>query len=209
MKFLLSLMMFAATCTAFAQGTSEAILSYYANDTSGVVSSTAGWTFQPTNGFLTVTSLGCFANVFVNNPTANAIEVGLWAPDGSLLASNSITPSSTLSDQTRYESITPVVLDPGQLYHVGVFYLGGSLGLDVASPSTGGSVSNSLPIQLDGAVHSTSGFTSPTVQDGPAGSIYVGPNFEYQGGGVPEPSAGLLLGLGGVLLAARRRNQRL
>jgi hypothetical protein len=119
MKFLLSLAVFAASWPAFAQGTSEAILGY-SNSISGFVSTTAGWTFQSTNT-LTATSLGCFANVFANNPAVTNIEVGLWAPDGSLLASNSVTPSSTLLNQTRYESITPVTLNSGQIYHLGVF----------------------------------------------------------------------------------------
>src|ERR1035437_7538576 len=104
MKKLLSLAMLAATWTAFAQGTFEAIQSYDYNIT-GSVNATAGWTFQTTN-FLSVTSLGCFADVFVNNATVNSIQVGLWAPDGSLLASSTVTPSSTLFDQTRSEEHT-------------------------------------------------------------------------------------------------------
>jgi hypothetical protein len=59
MKFMLSLAALTATCTALAQGTSEAILSY-TDSISGFVSATAGWTFQATNS-LAVTELGCFA----------------------------------------------------------------------------------------------------------------------------------------------------
>ena len=176
MKFLFSLAVLAASWTACAQGTS-AIQGYLYNVSGSVSNATAGWTFQTTTG-LTVTNLGCFADVFVHNPDVTAIQVGLWAPGGSLLASDTVTPSSalSLSDQTRYESITPVFLTSGQLYHVGVFYAGW-LGLDLPGPSTGG-------------------------------SIYAGPNFLYYKGGIPEPSSWLLLGLGGLLLAARRNHQR-
>ena len=196
--------MLAATWTAFAQGTFEAIQSYDYNIT-GSVNATAGWTFQTTN-FLSVTSLGCFADVFVNNATVNSIQVGLWAPDGSLLASSTVTPSSTLFDQTLYVSITPVTLNPGQLYHVGVFYAGGALGLDVPTPETGGSVSPAPEIQLGGTAVSSSGFAFPAEVPGTSGSIYAGPNFRYQNG-VPEPSSWLLLGLGGLLLNARWRSR--
>ena len=204
MKKLLSLAVLAATWTACAQGTFEAIQSYV-YDVSGSVTATAGWTFQTTTP-LSATSLGCFADVFVNNTTVNAIQVGLWAPDGSLLASNTVTPSSTLFDQTRYVSITPVLLNPGQLYHVGIFYGGGTLGLDIPGSSIGGSVSPAPEIQLGGTAVSSSGFAFPAEVPGTSGSIYAGPNFRYQNG-VPEPSAWLLLGLGGVLLAARLRSR--
>ena len=204
MKKLLSLAVLAATWTACAQGTFEAIQSYV-YEVSGSVTATAGWTFQTTTP-LSATSLGCFADVFVNNTTVNAIQVGLWAPDGSLLASNTVTPSSTLFDQTRYVSITPVLLNPGQLYHVGIFYGGGTLGLDIPGSSIGGSVSNSPAIQVGALALSSSGFSFPAEQSGTGGSIYGGPNFRYQKG-VPEPSSWLLLGLGGALLAARLRTR--
>jgi len=201
MKFLLSIAALAAACNGWAQGTSEAILNY-SNSISGLVTATAGWTFQTTTT-LFATELGCFTNVFYNNVSVTTIEVGLWGPDGSLLASNSITPASTLFDQSRYGSITPVLLNPGLIYHLGIFFTGGSLGLDVAGSSTGGSVSTMPDIHLRGTAFSASGFAFPAEMPGPDGSIYAGPNFRYQGG-VPEPSACVLLCLGGLLLAARR-----
>src|ERR1039458_3182500 len=87
MKFLLLIAALTATCTALAQEASEAILDY-TDDLGAFVNVTVGWTFQ-TSTTLTVTSLGCFADVFVNNPGLNAIQVGLWDHNGSLLASRS------------------------------------------------------------------------------------------------------------------------
>ena len=178
MKYLLSLAVLAATFTGLAQGPSEAILGF---GTSGVIGygGTLGWTFQSTNAFA-VTQLGCFAKVFEDNPGVTSVQVGLWNHSGLLLASNSITPSSSLFDQTRYESITPVALASGQVYHLGVSYPGGSLGLDVAGPTVGGSVTVAPAIQVDAVAFADSGFVSPVAMSGTAGSIVVGPNFRFQ-----------------------------
>ncbi len=43
-----------------------------------------------------MTELGCFAKVFDDNPAVTAVQVGLWDHSGSLLASSSITPGSSL-----------------------------------------------------------------------------------------------------------------
>ena len=178
MKFLLAITALAATCTGFAQQDSEAILDYTAS-ISAYVDTTAGWTFQTTNA-LTVTELGCFAKVFVDNPAVSAIQVGLWDYNGTLLASNSITPGSILFDQTRYESVTPVSLDLGQTYHLGVYYSGGSIGLDAAVAALGDSVSTSVEIQLGALAVANAGFASPQEVEGTPNSIYAGPNFRFQ-----------------------------
>ena len=178
MKFLLLIAALTATCTALAQEASEAILDY-TDDLGAFVNVTVGWTFQ-TSTTLTVTSLGCFADVFVNNPGLNAIQVGLWDHNGSLLASNSITPGSTLFDQTRYESIIPIALNSGQTYHLGAYYSSGYIGFDVADPSVGGSVSTSAQVQLGARAIGSARFASPAEEAGTAGSIYAGPNFRFQ-----------------------------
>jgi hypothetical protein len=178
MKFLLSLAALAATCTGLAQGISEAILGSEASSTIAYAA-TLGWTFESTNAFA-VTQLGCFTNVFEDYPLVTSVQVGLWNDSGVLLASNSITPSSSLVDQTRYESITPVALAPGQVYHLGISYPGGSLGLFVAGPTVGGSVTTAPEIQVDAVASANNGFTSPVALAGTAGSIIVGPNFRFQ-----------------------------
>ena len=179
MKYLLSLVALAATGSALAQGISEAILGYDADGVIEYSGATAGWTFQSTNA-AAVTWLGCFANVFEDNLLVTSVQVGLWDDGGNLLASNSITPASILFDQTYYEPIIPVWLGPGQVYHLGVYYPGGGLSIDVADPTAGGSVTTSPGIQVDGIAFATNGFTSPVVQPGTTNAIVAGPNFRYQ-----------------------------
>ena len=178
MKYLLSLAVLAATFTGLAQAPSEAILGF---GTSGVIGygGTLGWTFESTNAFA-VTRLGCFTNVFANYPDVTSVQVGLWNNSGLLLASNSITPSSSLFDQSRYESITPVALASGQVYHIGVSYPGGKLGLDVAGATVGGSVTADPVIQVDAVALANGSFSSPVALAGTFGSIVVGPNFRFQ-----------------------------
>ena len=190
MRFLLSLAMLAAAWTAGAQTSSEAILGYYANATAGLFfGGTAGWTFQVTAP-ITVTELGCLANFFPNNPVAAQVEVGLWAPDGSLLASYSITPGSALFDQSRYGAVAPVALSTNQTYHIGAYFPNDSFSLDVALPSYGGSVAPSPGILLLGTASGSGGFASPMPDDGADGGAYLGPNFLFQ----PRPSLAIQLG---------------
>jgi hypothetical protein len=179
MKYLLSLVVLTVTCSALAQGISEAILGYDADGVVGYAEATAGWTFQSTNA-CAVTWLGCFANVFEDNPYVTSVQVGLWDDSGHVLASNSITPASILFDQTYYEPIIPIWLGPGQVYHLGVYYPGGGLSIDVADPAVGGSVSASPGIQVGGIAFATNGFTSPVAQPGTTNSIIAGPNVRFQ-----------------------------
>jgi hypothetical protein len=205
MRFLLAVVVLAAAWTAGAQGTSEAVLGF-SNAGTALFNGAAGWTFQTTTT-VTVTELGCLADFFPNND-ATQIQVGLWGPGGSLLASNTITSTSSLTDQSRYESVAPVALNPGQTYSVGVYYPA-EFSLDGAGPSYGGSVTNSEDIILLGTAQGHDGFSAPPAEPGTAGNSYLGPNFQYEGPLVPEPSSCLLLALGGALLAARRRRHQL
>ena len=205
MKILPLIAALAMTCNAWAQGTSEAIPDY-TQSAIAPVSSTAGWTFETTTNLL-VLDLGCFTNVFLGNPSLTDVEVGLWAPDRSLLASTIISQNtSTAFDHALYGAITPVLLSPGQIYHIGVFALpSGNLFLDAA---IAGDFSSTPDISVRGTALAVAGFAFPVETQPPDGAIYAGPNFRYREG-VPEPSSALLLCLGGWLLLARRRDQRL
>jgi hypothetical protein len=203
MRFLLAIAVLASTFSGFAQGTSEAIIRY-TNNAVASVSGTVGWTFQ-TSESIAATDLGCFAYVFANNPSVAQIQVGLWNEIGTLLASRIVTSGSSLTNDTRYESISPVALDPGQTYRIGAYYAGGNLGFRIAGPLGGGGISNAPAILLGGMARGGAGFSSPVPIQGTPGSIYAVPNFRFD---VPEPCSWLLLSLGGLLLAARRRHQR-
>ena len=207
MKLLLSLVAAAAVWTASAQGTFQAVLSY-STDISSFFAGTAGYTFQ-TTGFLTVTELGCFDYLFGAN-NQGPIEVGLWAPDGLLMASNTITSGSPMVGQTRYEPIPEVSLAPGSVYHLGAFSPSNTtftIFLNIAAPSVGGSVVTSSEIQLRALASTSGAFASPAEVSGTGGALYLGPNFQYRTG-VPEPSSSLLLGRAGAILAARRSRMR-
>lgn len=119
MKRLLTLVMLATAWTAGAQGTTEAILGYNAlNAVSGQVSGTAGWSFEVTNA-VTVTELGCIANVFTKNTDVTEVQIGLWASSGTLLASSIIRPTNSPVNLSLYGEVTPVAIGPGQTYYLG------------------------------------------------------------------------------------------
>lgn len=200
MKILLQLAALALVLTANAQGTTEAVLSY-SNAIAGIFQGTVGWTFQ-TTAEITVTDLGAFTNVVASQTN---IQVGLWDSSNNLLASNTITPSSTLSNQTRYASINPVLCVPGIVYHLGAFYPNASsISLNVVDPALDGTVALSPEIQLRGSAQNTnSSFASPIELNGADGSIYLAPNFKYSL--VPEPSGLTLFCLGGLMFTALAR----
>ena len=186
-----------------AQAASEGIVSYVGSD-GGYVVGTAGWTFQPLAP-ISVTSLGCFDYIFGGN-SQSPMSIGLWAPDGSLLASNSVSSTSSLLGQSRYESITPVALAPGLTYHIGAYNpSNGVTVLLAAVPADGGSVSTSPLIQLGTAVANFSGFAFPNSEQGGPGAAFLVPNFQFVA--VPEP-ASFILGLLGLLMLVNRRTSQ-
>jgi len=188
--------------TAIAQGNSEAVQNF-SSPTSGNINGTVGWTFTTLNS-LSVTGLGAFNYVVAGQ---GSIQVGLWADNGTLLASNTIITSSGLTNQTRYESIQPVLLVPGNIYHIGAFALGGTILVDVVSPDVGGSVTISPDIHLRGTAESggtTFGF--PAENTPLDAGIYLGPNFRYSAS-VPEPSTFALLGVSTAAFVIFRRRR--
>jgi len=152
--------MLATAWTAGAQGTTAAIQAYAANGVVGLFDSqTAGWTFQVAAP-ITITELGCLADFFPHNPAATQIRVGLWASDGSRLASTSIT--------------------PGQTYQIGAYWAEGLFSLDAAFPLYGGTVTPATTILLLGSALGDGGYTAPLTEAGGDGGTYLGPNFLFQ-----------------------------
>ena len=201
MRLLISIVGAAAVWTAYGQGTFEAVEDYD-NPTAPIWDGTVGGTFDVTNP-VTVVALGCFDYLF--GPGQGAIEVGLWDDTGTLLASNTITAGSTLVNQSRYQSINPLLLDPNQLYHLGAFPTNGTwINLQIAAPSVGGSIVTAPEIVLGNSAQVVGGFASPIAVPNTPGAFYLAPNFEFQNG-APEPSPRLLVALAGLLFLACRK----
>jgi hypothetical protein len=207
MRLLASIVAAAAVWTAYGQGTFEAVEDYDPdNQTPALWDGTVGAAFGVTND-ITVTALGCFD--YLLGPGQGAVEVGLWNSTGALLASNTITASSTLFNQSRYQAVTPVFLVPGQTYHLGAFPTNGTWsGLYIEAPSVGGSVVTAPEIVLGNSAQVAGGFASPIEVTNTPGAYYLAPNFEFQNS-TPEPSPGLLLTLAGLLfLTCKKRRSR-
>ena len=154
MKLFFGCAVLAATLTVKAQ-TSEALLNYSPNG-GGYANGTAGWTFQPLTD-ISVTALGCL-NYSLTNSGAQPIEVGLWAANGTLLASNTITTGSLSLDISHYEFITPVMLASNQLYYLGAFATSGAMDITAYDPQSRivlGSATMSPEIQLGAGAHSS------------------------------------------------------
>ena len=202
MKIMLHIAALALAFSAKAQGNSEAVLNFTNSATSGILSGTLGWTFTPLSPLL-VSDLGVLSSVVGSQ---GPIEVGIWAPNGTLLASNTITSSSSLTNFTRYESITPVLLNQGSIYHIGAFSpTSGNLFVNVISTNVGGSVAVSPDLQLRATAQSSSSTFSFPVESSPLDSgMYLAANFRYSKT-TPEPSSVVLLAFGVVALAVFRR----
>jgi len=198
--FRLGLALLVAAMSVRADNRSEAILNY-AGSTSEIYSTIysaingpVGFTFQPLTT-ISVTELGYFDYILTR---PGSISVGLWAADGTLLASNTITSGSLLLDQSRYESITPIFLQAGETYYVAAFSATGPFSAVAVDPNDGaanGYATSSPEIQIGQvAYENNSVFGFPATLDGLPGSAIIAPNFEFQV--VPEPTALGLMGAG-------------
>src|ERR1051325_631205 len=180
----------------------EGILTYTATDV-GYVAGTSGWSFVPTTP-ISVTSLGCFDYVLSVNQ--NPLLIGLWASDGTLLASHNVSTASPLLNQTHYESISPVSLNAGLTYYLGAYSAAqGIVVLNASEPTSGGVVNTSANIQLGQAGANFSGFAVPNNLQGSPGSAFLTANFQYV---VPEPSAAALWSLAAAALAWHRNRSK-
>jgi hypothetical protein len=203
MKILAQIFGLALACSAVAQGTIEAIPSY-STGIAGSLSGTVGWTFQATN-YLQITELGCFSYLL---PTTNdAIEIGLWNDDGTLVASNQVTEAGDFLNGAYYTPITPILLTPFVTYHLGAFSTNGLVGVQVFIPDVqpGDFVRFSQPIVLRGSAQSGgAGFAYPPENNGPNGAVILAPTFLFHDS-VPEPAGLSLLALAGAAFVCRKR----
>ncbi len=132
--------------------------------------------FTPTIS-IWVTALG-----YVNPGSSVGNEVGLYdVSTTTLLASTTITSSSTLSGSFLYQTIAPVLLTAGNEYAVSGLYTTGDGAIGYTADSGVGVASE---ITFDGYKYdSSSSLDLPTILYTPP---IFGPNFEYVP--VPEPT---------------------
>lgn len=190
---------------------------------------TRGWDFfnnspYGSSNYMAVTQLGVFDQG--GDGLANAHEIGIWAANGTLLASTTI-PAGTVAplvDGYRYMPITPVLLPPSAfpsphpfIVAVAAAYLAGDAD-DLVTPQYGGLSDLVFLSSYDGS--NSHGF----VGGGPGlpfpGGHFVAPegsgspallevNFQFNIIQVPEPSIWLLLAPGLLYLSLRQRQSLL
>lgn len=201
MKRFLSLVTLMAALSVNAQGTYEAIIGSSSTNPPllATLTGTAGWNFQPTTN-IEVIALGALNPVVTGSGT---IFVGLWDAAGTLLASNAVTSSSTLASDSRFESITPITLFPGQTYHLGAYAANGTIGFAIIDLLAGDTLITAPYLDLLGAVGANDAFAFPTGTGEDAGLFYMAPNLQFITV-VPEPSVLSLALVGGMAWFVRR-----
>jgi hypothetical protein len=171
------------------------VLNSFGNEPTG----NDGMFFTPTTA-ITVTALG-----YVIPGSIAGNEVGLYDVSTSdLLASATITSSSTLSGDFLYETIAPVSLTAGDEYAVVGLYTAGNGAIGYTADSGVGAAPE---ITFGGYAYDNNGTLDlPTISYSPP---IFGPNFQYDVTSVPEPtSVGLFLtGLGALIFIRRFKRQ--
>jgi len=152
--------------------------------------------FTPTIS-IWVTALG-----YVNPGSSIGNDVGLYdVSTTTLLASTTITSSSTLSGNFLYQTITPVLLTAGNDYAVSGLYTAGNGALGYTADSGVGAAPE---ITFDGYKYdSSSSLDLPTIS---YATPIFGPNFQYIP--VPEPTTLTMIIAGAMLLLPAQRGHK-
>ncbi len=181
----------------------------YSTNQPASFSGTKGWAFlnYSLNNYMAVTQLGVFDSG--GDGLANSHTIGIWAANGTLLASTTI-PAGTVAplvDGYRYMPITPVLISPGAYPIASPFkalvaaeYAAGDAD-DLVTPQINGYDGQVFPTSYDGSPAQGfyglgTGLPFPGqhfVQSEGNGSSppFWEVNFQFQV--VPEPSVSLLL----------------
>ncbi len=144
----------------------------------------------------------------------NDHQVGIWDDSQTLIASVTVTTSSPITGDFRYESITPVVLNPGTTYTIGALYTATDDDGYLSNPT----IVTNPEVNTVNAVFPASGdlgFVFPT-EDSAGNPGRIGPNFIFGDPlpeSVPVPTLGgaglltlvLLLAVAGVVLLRIRQ----
>jgi hypothetical protein len=169
-----------------------------------VTGKTFGWAFTVLNP-ITVVSIGAWDTG--SNGLGRDTEAGLWTAGGTLLASATITNSSTPVASASslggwlFESIAPLTLNPGN-YALGLVFTDRLPLANIGGVTT---ISDIGGVTGRTALSPNTGLQFPAT---PFVTVIVGPNLQTADATtVPEPGSIALCGLGLAFLAVRLRKR--
>jgi PEP-CTERM motif len=167
---------------------------------------TEGWQFT-TSQAINVTALGFWDAG--GDGLINAHDIGIFNTSSTLLVSGTVplgTMAPLATDDFRYVTLSSsFLLEPGT-YSIGATYFAGAVASDHAAKLVG-------PVAAPGITYEGSyfavgeGLTDPKTPSANVDGIF-GPNFQFTGTSVPEPSSLVLGGIAALMglgLAWRRR----